>query len=157
MSGISYAPTLSPLYKNSFLTSRCFLFCLSISYSLSIFLICHLPRFHTQHIITLFIISFLSHFVYFLHFIISNADNRTCRERSERNSISEQVYLQSVATAAQSAGAHGVQGHTECADNALHCHKSCCKPRYEKTNRNYSVRFCLLCVCTTKSHFSGDF
>lgn len=38
----------------SFLTSRCFLFCLSISYSLSIFLICHLPRFHTQHIITLF-------------------------------------------------------------------------------------------------------
>ena len=30
---------------------------------------------------------------------------------------------------------HSVQGHTECADNALHCHKSCCKPRYEKTNR----------------------
>lgn len=24
---------------------------------------------------------------------------------------------------------HSVQGHTECADNALHCHKSCCKPK----------------------------
>ena len=40
--------------------------------------------------------------------VFFGADNRTCRERSERNSISEQVYLQSVATAAQSAGAHGV-------------------------------------------------
>ncbi len=34
------------------------------------------------------------------------ADNRTCSERSERNSISEQVYLQSVAPAAQRAGAN---------------------------------------------------
>ena len=49
-----------------------------------------------------------------MHFIISNADNRTCRERSERNSISEQVYLQSVATAAQSAGAHGVCRQWHC-------------------------------------------
>lgn len=34
------------------------------------------------------------------------ADNRTCSERSERNSISEQVYLQSVAPAVQRAGAN---------------------------------------------------
>ena len=41
-------------------------------------------------------------------FVCFGADNRTCSERSERNSISEQVYLQSVAPAAQRAGAHGV-------------------------------------------------
>ena len=40
--------------------------------------------------------------------VFFGADNRTCSERSERNSISEQVYLQSVAPAAQRAGAHGV-------------------------------------------------
>ena len=39
---------------------------------------------------------------------------------------------------------HSVQGHTKCADNALHCHKSCRKPRYEKTNRIVSVRFILV-------------
>ena len=40
---------------------------------------------------------------------------------------------------------HSVQGHTECADNALHCHKSCCKTRYEKTNRiNGSFLFALV-------------
>ena len=39
---------------------------------------------------------------------------------------------------------YSVQEHTECADNALHCHKSCCKPRYEKTNRIVSVRFILV-------------
>lgn len=39
-------------------------------------------------------------------FVSFGADNRTCSERSERNSISEQVYLQSVAPAAQRAGAN---------------------------------------------------
>ena len=106
------------------------------------------------------------------------ADNRTCSERSERNSetgefirgsdrlrsticCKQQCYAfarqiaQSLAMSAaldfrkckrlllSSLAVSCVQGHTKCADNALHCHKSCCKPRYEKTNRIISVRFCL--------------
>lgn len=40
---------------------------------------------------------------------------------------------------------HSVQGHTRCADNALHCHKSCRKLRYKKTNRiNGSFLFALV-------------
>ena len=39
-------------------------------------------------------------------FVCFGADNRTCSERSECNSISEQIYLQSVAPAAQRAGAN---------------------------------------------------
>ena len=40
--------------------------------------------------------------------LFGGAGKKTCSERSERNSISEQVYLESVAPAAQRAGAHGV-------------------------------------------------
>ena len=45
------------------------------------------------------------------------ADNRTCRERSERNSISGQVYLQSVAPATQRAGANKCS--TVCRQNVV--------------------------------------
>ena len=44
-------------------------------------------------------------------------DDRTCSERSERNSISEQVYLQSVAPAAQRAGAN--KRSTVCRQNVV--------------------------------------
>ena len=40
---------------------------------------------------------------------------------------------------------YSVQGHTKFADNALHCHKSCRKLKYEKTNRiNGSFLFALV-------------
>ena len=50
-------------------------------------------------------------------FVCFGADNRTCSERSERNSISEQVYLQSVAPAAQRAGAN--KRSAVCRQNAV--------------------------------------
>lgn len=50
-------------------------------------------------------------------YVVFGADNRTCSERSERNSISEQVYLQSVAPAAQRAGAN--KRSAVCRQNAV--------------------------------------
>ena len=43
---------------------------------------------------------------------------------------------------------HSVQGHTECADNALHCHKSCRKPRYEKNEPKLFGSFLLALAIT---------
>ena len=70
-------------------------------------------------------------------FLGNGADNRTCSERSERNSETDEFIRYREASAA-CRGTRSVQ--------TMHCivTSPVANQRYEKTNRNYSVRFCLL-------------